>query len=44
MNNIDLQIQETSEPMIENGTVLQENPDVIAAFRHDDDPGGVWRI
>ena len=40
MNNIDLQIQETSEPMIENAEVLQEKPDAIATFRCDDDPGG----
>ena len=34
-------IQETSEPVVENGAVLEENPDPIAAFDYDDgQPGG----
>ena len=40
IDRIDPQIQETSEPVIENGAVLEENPDPIAAFDYDDDQEG----
>jgi len=33
-------IQETSEPVIENGAVLEEHLDPIAAFDYDDNQGG----
>ena len=36
----DRPIQETSEPVVENGAVLEENPDPTAAFDYDDDQGG----
>ena len=37
-----LRIQETSEPIVENGAVLEENPNSVAALDYDDDPGGVF--
>ena len=32
INEADQTIQETSEPVVENGAVLEENPDPTAAF------------
>ena len=37
---VDRPIQETSEPIIENGAILEETPDAIVAFDYDDDQGG----
>jgi len=34
---VDHSIQETSEPIIENGAVLEETPDAVVAFDYDDD-------
>ena len=36
MTDADHLIQETSEPIIENGAVLAENPDPVARFDYDD--------
>ena len=38
--HVDGLIQETSEPIIENGAILEETPDAIVAFDYDNDQGG----
>ena len=41
IDQADRSIQETSEPLVENGAVIEENPDPVASFDYDDDqPGG----
>jgi len=37
VENVGPQIQETSEPIVENGAVLEENPDPTAEFEYDYD-------
>ena len=41
-DDIGSRIQETSEPIIENGAVLEENPDLIMAFDYDDYQGDMF--
>ena len=42
INEAEQTIQETSEPIVENGAVLEENPDPTAAFVYDDDEEGAF--
>jgi len=40
IDQADRSIQETSEPVVENGAVIEENPDPVASFDYDDDQHG----